>query len=221
MATPLHFITSNNNDPNTTSSNTNTNQWSIINPPQPTNHHYPILKSVSNPKSRGRKSGNKSQNGPKNKTPQRGVGMAELERLRLLDEQHSSPLPSPCSDQRVSPSFHHSNNPISGVPLIRYCLPGQPVSDPRLTHRVGIPESASAPYYPELPSMPNPSSLDHSFLTSFKKKRVIGEETIGFSKGYNGHFGGFDLKNGDNYNQFLAFNNGGFSVLPTTTSGSE
>uniref|UniRef100_A0A803MH39 Uncharacterized protein n=2 Tax=Chenopodium quinoa TaxID=63459 RepID=A0A803MH39_CHEQI len=159
--------------------------------------------------------------------------MAELERLRLLDEQHSSPSSGNIinnnvavnhpvvSDPRVNPSFHHPNYPLSGVPVIRYCLPSQPISDPRLTHRVGIPESASAPYYPELPSMPNPSSLDHSILTSFKKKRVIGEETVGFSKGYNGHFGGFDMKNGDNYNQFLAFNNGGFSALSTTINGSE
>lgn len=188
MATPLHFISS--NDPNTPSTNT-TNIWPLINQTQ--SNHYPNLRPVPNsnpnpnptPKPRGRKGSGKSQNGKQNKVPLRGVGMAELERLRALDEQQSRSIPTPptttttssynhnttthpLTDPRVNPSFHHST-PLSGVPVIRYCLPGQPITDQRITHRVGIPESASAPYYPELPSMPNPFQLDHhSSLTSFK-----------------------------------------------------
>lgn len=59
-------------------------------------------------------------------------------------------------------------------------------------------------------------------MTLLQKKRVIGEEVVGFTKGYGGNFGGFDLKNGDNNNHFLGLNNGGFSsALPTTMTGSE
>lgn len=54
-----------------------------------------------------------------------------------------------------------------------------------------------------------------------QKKRVIGEEAVGFSKGYNGNFGGFDPKNGDNYNHYLALNHGGFSSNHTINNGSE
>ncbi|KMS98386.1 hypothetical protein BVRB_4g093380 [Beta vulgaris subsp. vulgaris] len=227
MTTPFFHIPSTNSS--TTSSTTTTTTIPLSNP-----------NSSSNSKPRGRKHGGKSQNGPKNKIRQRGVGIAELERIR--EKNNSPPLPhlhphdhpnhhhhhvtntttnSSINATNIRPFFsprvNHSN-PLSGVPVIRYCIPGQPIPDPRLTNRVSIPgpSSSSPAFASELPSMPNPYPLDFSTL-SFKKKKMIGEETstVGFSKGYNSNFGGFDLKNGDN--DYLPFN-GGFSAHATTTT---